>query len=224
MTSLAPPMKPAAFAEHQIMTFILDGQWPPGYALPAERILAQSLGITRPPLREALQRLAREGWLTIAHGKPTRVNDYLSQGGLGVLSTLARHGGTLSTEMITSLLEARVILLPGIAEQAGRQNSDLLIQFLQTRPGAAPDAMAAYDWSLQQVMVKAAGNPILNLIFNDFTPMYQLWCVAYFKDSQARGRSRVYYADLAAALEGGRSLASLVREMMQEALDQWQKK
>ncbi|VEI44878.1 fatty acid metabolism regulator [Actinobacillus equuli] len=31
--------------------------------------------MTRTTLREVLQRLARDGWLHIQHGKPTRVND-----------------------------------------------------------------------------------------------------------------------------------------------------
>ena len=80
----SPPMKPAEYAEHQILEAILDKSYGPGDALPGERALAQSLGVTRPTLRETLQRLAKEGWVTIAHGKPTRVNDYLAQGGLGI--------------------------------------------------------------------------------------------------------------------------------------------
>ena len=38
--------------------------------LPSERDLADKIGVTRTTLREVLQRLARDGWLTIQHGKP----------------------------------------------------------------------------------------------------------------------------------------------------------
>ncbi|MEJ1267509.1 GntR family transcriptional regulator [Pantoea ananatis] len=43
---------------------------------PAERELSELIGVTRTTLREVLQRLARDGWLTIQHGKPTRVNNF----------------------------------------------------------------------------------------------------------------------------------------------------
>ncbi|MCP4722010.1 MAG: GntR family transcriptional regulator, partial [Desulfobacteraceae bacterium] len=66
------PLKPAEFAEKQLLETILDGIYQPGDTLPAERVLAQSLGVTRPTLRETLQRLSKEGWVTIAQGKPTR--------------------------------------------------------------------------------------------------------------------------------------------------------
>ncbi|MGC6744236.1 GntR family transcriptional regulator [Escherichia coli] len=41
----------------------------PGLFLPAERELSELIGVTRTTLREVLQRLARDGWLTIQHGK-----------------------------------------------------------------------------------------------------------------------------------------------------------
>lgn len=65
-------LKPAEFAENQLLEAILDNTYGPGDVLPAERILARFLGVTRPTLRETLQRLSKEGWVTIAHGKPTR--------------------------------------------------------------------------------------------------------------------------------------------------------
>ena len=216
-----PIMKPAAHAEKQIMDAILEGRWPPGTSLPAERILSQELGITRPTLRETLHRLAREGWVTIAHGKPTRVNDYLSSGGLGILSTLARYGGNLSSEMVKSLLDARIILLPPIAQRAAQTHPQILLEFLNCSPENTPEALAEYDWALQLTMVRGADNPILNLMFNDFTPMYARWCVPYFQDKGVRRRSLDYYADLICALENKEPVAPLVASAMEYARGQW---
>ena len=221
MQSVPTPVKPAVHAEQQIMEAILDGRWPPGHTLPAERVLAQELGVTRPTLRETLQRLAREGWVTIAHGKATRVNDYLATGGLGVLSTLARFGGHLSHAMVKNLLEARIILLPGVARRAAEQDPTALIQYLEQRPENTPQAMVAYDWELQLTLVRGAGNPILNMIFNDFTPMYQLWCEPYFQVAAVRQRSLVYYEELYQCVRAGRSPAGMVEKMMEEALAEW---
>lgn len=43
--------------------------------------------MTRTTLREVLQRLARDGWLTIQHGKPTKVNNFWETSGLNILET-----------------------------------------------------------------------------------------------------------------------------------------
>ena len=70
-----PTPKPAEVAESRLVQAILDGDFPINSTLPAERELAHLLGITRPTLREVLQRLSRDGWLEIRHGKPTRVRN-----------------------------------------------------------------------------------------------------------------------------------------------------
>ena len=75
MAKLLTARSPAAFAEEYIVDSIWNGKFPPGTILPAERELSELIGVTRTTLREVLQRLARDGWLTIQHGKPTRVNN-----------------------------------------------------------------------------------------------------------------------------------------------------
>ena len=70
------PFRPAQFTEHTLIQSILDGTYPFGSVLPAERKLAEQFGVTRQTIREALQRLAGEGWITICHGKPTQINNY----------------------------------------------------------------------------------------------------------------------------------------------------
>jgi len=116
-------LKPAEFAEKQLLEAILGLKYNPGEVLPAERLLAIELGVTRPTLRETLQRLSKEGWITIRHGKPTKVNDYLKNGGLGILSSLARYGKNLSTDMVSHLLEVRTVMFPDIAQNELRGKS-----------------------------------------------------------------------------------------------------
>ena len=95
------PLRPNKHVEDVLVTGILNGTFPIGSALPNERALSSQLGVTRPTLRETLQRLAREGWVTIQHGKSTIVNDYWQAGGLSLLSTLARYGKNLPDGFIS---------------------------------------------------------------------------------------------------------------------------
>jgi GntR family transcriptional regulator, negative regulator for fad regulon and positive regulator of fabA len=69
--------------------------FPPGSNLPGERELAVQFGVTRPTLREVLQRLERDGWIEIRQGKPTRVRDYWQEGNLAVLVAVALIKGEL---------------------------------------------------------------------------------------------------------------------------------
>ena len=98
---------PAAFAEHYIVESIWNNHFSPGSLLPAERELSELIGVTRTTLREVLQRLSRDGWLTIQHGKPTKVNDYWQTSGLNILDTLARLDDSGSLDLVGHLLETR---------------------------------------------------------------------------------------------------------------------
>ncbi len=71
--------------EEYIIESIWNNRFPPGSILPAERELSELIGVTRTTLREVLQRLARDGWLTIQHGKPTKVNNFWETSGLNIL-------------------------------------------------------------------------------------------------------------------------------------------
>ncbi len=98
---------PATFAEKYIIESIWNNHFPKGSILPAERELSELIGVTRTTLREVLQRLARDGWLTIQHGKPTRVNDYMRTSGLSILDTLVTLEGQDVHGVLEDLLAAR---------------------------------------------------------------------------------------------------------------------
>jgi len=124
------PLRPAQYVENQIVTSILNGTYPQGSALPNERTLAEKLGVTRQTLRETLHRLSREGWVTIHHGKPTVVNNYWENGGMGLLSTMSRYSEYLPNGFVTHLLEVRSNLLPIIARLSADSAPEVLLTYL----------------------------------------------------------------------------------------------
>lgn len=61
----------------QLEAMILEGALQPGERLPAERTLAEQFGVSRPSLREAIQKLAAKGLLTSRQGGGTYVAEAL---------------------------------------------------------------------------------------------------------------------------------------------------
>jgi GntR family transcriptional regulator, negative regulator for fad regulon and positive regulator of fabA len=219
------PMKLQQFAEHRLLISILNNTYPPGSKLPNERVLAEQIGVTRPTLRETLQRLAREKWLTIQHGKQTVVNDYWSDGGLGMLATMAKYAEFLPSDFIPNLLDFRIHLLPPCAAASVRHAPEYFLDHLEKidQLGDDAEAFTIFDWELQILMVKYSKNLIYPLILNDFADIYRKLGTLYFRLSKARKSSRQYYAFLKEDIKnGGEKTEQIVRNVMRESLRIWQ--
>ncbi len=99
---------------------IRKGELKVGEQLPNERALAESLGVSRMPLREAIHALAQAGVLETRHGQGTFVSTYDSEK-LG--RTLYWHSLIDSTTLI-ELAETRKILEVEAAKIACRIGTD----------------------------------------------------------------------------------------------------
>jgi GntR family negative regulator for fad regulon and positive regulator of fabA len=218
-------LRPAQYAEKFLVTAILDGTYSTGASLPNERRLAEQMGITRPTLRETLRRLAGEGWITIHHGKPTVVNDYWQEGGLSLLSTLARYADYLPNGFITHLLEVRLTMLPPVARRAAIFNPKIIMAYLEKARDLAETARnyADYDWNLQMLMARNSHNPVFSLILNDFSSIFTSMALTYFGDQMARQASGAYYRELTRVLDSSPgAVEQVVERAMQESISIWQ--
>ncbi|MBP7999203.1 MAG: fatty acid metabolism transcriptional regulator FadR [Chloroflexi bacterium] len=220
------PAKPAELAESRLIEAILAGQFPIGSTLPAERELATQLGVTRPTLRETLQRLARDGWVDINHGKPTRVQNYWEEGSLGVLAVLSRYPQYAPANFVAHLLVVRQLLAPTYTELAVAQANDSLLFFVHSlsRLPETPQAYAEADWHLHHQLTIASGNPIFTLILNGFAALYQTAGPLYFAEAAHRTHSQAYYQALAQMIEAkdAAAAANLTQRIMQQSINLWQ--
>ncbi len=227
MNKWNPIQKPAEIAEQRLLNAILSGHFAVNSTLPGERDLAARIGVTRPTLREALQRLARDGWLDIQQGKPTRVRDYWQEGNMGVLSILAQMPSQQTPDFVTHLLEVRVLLAPTYTRQAMEQAAPEIAALLANYAGLEenPAAFAHADWKLHLLLTQRATNPIFCLLLNSFQDLYQVMAEHYFASPESRKRSRAYYAELLNCAKRGAFLKAetLTREVMEESLMLWKK-
>jgi DNA-binding GntR family transcriptional regulator len=130
-------------AYDQLRALILAGDLEPGSRL-AQADLAERLGVSRTPVREALRRLAGEGLVEFHANRGFWTAD------IGLDAVLRR-------------LEVRAILEPGIARLAARRRTDEDLAALAAaieREAAAPDAAAAHDASrdFHVLLARATGN------------------------------------------------------------------
>ncbi len=225
--SWAPVQKPAEIAESRLIEAILSNTFPVNSTLPGERDLAEQLGITRPTLREALQRLARDGWLEIHQGKPTRVRDYWHEGKLGVLGALSEHPDYLPENFIPDLLSVRLAIAPMYTQYAVEKQPQAVLEILSGRAHLADSAerFAIFDWRLQHQMTVLSENPIFTLILNGFKDLFLNLAPIYFSTSPAREHSLTYYRDLSEIVRAKKpkQAALLTEKIMRETLDFWQK-
>lgn len=227
MWNLTPDtlLKPTQYVEKSLVTAILDGTYSCGAALPNERSLAEQMGVTRPTLRETLQRLAAEGWITIHHGKPTVVNDYWQEGGLRLLGTLAKYSDYLPNSFIAHLLEVRLAMLPAVAGLAARFQPEILLNYLAEARDLAEDAKAFvdYDWKLQMLMARNSQNPVYSLILNDFGQIFASLAVRYFNQDKARLASREFYSEFRQATEKHPgTVEDIVKKAMAQSISIWE--
>ncbi|PIP80415.1 MAG: fatty acid metabolism transcriptional regulator FadR [Gammaproteobacteria bacterium CG22_combo_CG10-13_8_21_14_all_40_8] len=202
---------PAAFAEQYIVESIWKGRFAPGTILPAERELSELIGVTRTTLREVLQRLARDGWLTIRHGVPTKVNHYWDTAGLNILDTLACLDDSGELDLVWQLLDARTAMGGIFLRKAIRANPEKVIELLKQSEKLSDDAISYinYDWTFLHGITRATGNAVYTLLLNGFKTLYKRVGRYYFSKPAARRLASDFYRKMIPLVEENQVEAAL---------------
>ncbi len=162
----------------QLVTDILDGELLPGSELPAERRLAEVLGVSRPAVREALQRLAQAGLLEVRQGDATTVRDYRRSAGPELLPRLLVRHGTPDLDVVRGILEVRFALIPDVARRCAARRTDAVAatsRRLVDRMGDEVGDVAALQRTVDELvstLVDGAGNVVHRLVFNALDAAY----------------------------------------------------
>lgn len=167
----------------QVLSEVVDGGIGAGEALPSERRLAEVLGVSRPAVREALQRMAQTRLLDVRHGGATLVRDFRRYGGLDLLPRLLVRRGELDPAVARSILEARLVVGPGVAALAAERGGPALEVLL----GETVDALGGTDDGVERQLhalafwdhvVDAADSMVFRLMFNSLRAAYEPALVA----------------------------------------------
>lgn len=109
----------------QIEDLILNGVLHPGERLPAERDLAESLGVSRPSLREALAQLQADGLLTARAGSGIYVADVLGSAFSPALVRLMTSHPRATSDYLELRKDLEGLAVERVARHAG--DTDLAV-------------------------------------------------------------------------------------------------
>ena len=144
---------------------ILEGSLKPGDRLPSERELALELGVSRPSLREGIQKLASKGLVSTRHGGGNYVTDRLEAPFVGPWQEMLEGHPLLQRDM----LEFRAMLESQAAYLAAERATDADIERLDAAYAAldavyVSDALPQCihnDVAFHQVIAETAHNALI---------------------------------------------------------------
>lgn len=149
----------------ELETRILEGSMKPGHRLPSERELAVAMGVSRPSLREAIQKLVSKGLLVSRHGGGTYVTDRLDAPFIDPWQEMLSRHPMLQSD----LLEFRYMLEGQAALLAAERATDADVARLDAAFGTLADAYGGKnlavcvdaDVAFHQAIAEASHNVLI---------------------------------------------------------------
>lgn len=186
------PEKLSSSVVHQIEQLILRGILRPGERLPAERDLAERLGVSRPSLRDAIAELSERGLLVSRAGSGVFVAEVLGSAFSPALTNLfATH-----EEAVFDYLAFRRDMEGLAADRAARLGSDTDLKVIDTifhkmetaHQKRDPTDEAELDAQFHMAIIEASHNVIM---LHMMRSMFDLLRQGVFYNRQMMFRNRV---------------------------------
>lgn len=188
---VAPSLKELFIKELEHM--ILSGKLKIGEKLPAERVLADTMQVSRAVVNSGILDLEKKGFLIIKPRVGTFVADYRRNGTLDTLVAIMNYNsGRLGNDEIRSILEVRIALeIMAVELCMNKLQEDMLgildekIQLVQTTNSITEASNYVFDF--QHEIALQSGNTLLPLIFYSFkivvVSLWERFCTLYGIDA-----------------------------------------
>jgi len=173
---------------------ILDGTFPPKFHL-REKDLAEVIGVSRTPVREALRKLAADGYVRFIPNRGGFVNEWTESSLSDLIDVRAELAGMAGRLAATRIRRKDL-------DELARLNQAMVELAERRRPGYLTE-VSGLNLTFHNVLLKAAGNEWLQGLMQQtaFLPMVQRAHYGYSAADWKRGFER--YGELIDALEAG---------------------
>ena len=146
----------------QLENQIIEGVLKPGARLPAERVLAEQLGVSRPSLREAIQKLVAKGRIISRQGGGNYVSDQLETAFSDPWEQLIRQNTALHGDVLEFRRAIEGVVAGMAAERATDADlahlKDLIGKLRRAYEGEDLAAQSAADVAFHQAVAEASHN------------------------------------------------------------------
>lgn len=200
--------------------YFFSGSMLAGSKLPSERQLAQTLGVGRSAVRDAIQSLGLLGIVEIRQGDGT----YLRSTGSELLPRVIEWGLFLGERRIMDLIEARQQLEISLAGFAARRRTDAevgaLNDLLESMDAAGDHAdFVDLDVQFHRLIATAGRNVVLADMLSNITSLIRVWMARSIEAAGETATSNLEHRAVVEAIQAGDSRAAQVamRKHMKQA-------
>lgn len=156
----------------QLMQSLVVGSLKPGDRLPSERQLSEQYSVSRPVVREAMQRLRERGLIHVAPGRGAYLRETSALDWARPLDAAGRHRAATTRQLV----EARVMLEERAAILAAQRASPEDILQLERALTAFDQATnviekSRCDIAFHSLLAKASYNPVIEMMFGAIAPL-----------------------------------------------------
>lgn len=149
----------------QLIDLIEEENLQPGDQMPAERELMETFGVGRPVVREAMQRLAGMGMISIQHGERAKVGRVDMHSMISQIDLAARHLLSSSAKNVDHLRQARTFFETGLVKMAAEKATPADVARLEAalakmHKHRETDEFIPADMEFHGEIAKISGNPI----------------------------------------------------------------
>ena len=158
----------------QLRKSIFSGEFQQGQRLPNERALAESFGVSRIIVREAVWDLQRSGLVKVKRG--AHGGAFVQEMKHDAVTSVMRDMASLGRVRPAHIIEVRLLIEPAVAALAAERatEEDLLEmqRYLEVVPKQQTDEYVRWQIGFHRIVAKASQNPLFAMqvnIFLDFS-------------------------------------------------------
>jgi len=200
----------------QLREMILSGSYRAGEKLPPERKLAETLGINRATLREALKTLEHAGLVRSRQGDGTRVLDFVQTAGLDLLRHLIPLREATRRSLLRDVLEFRQIIgreVARLAAERARPEHLERLREIAARPAEGAEEALLQDLDFYTELARTTENLVFALLLNTVRGTVRSFSSFFADFNPAVDEVRTHHLEVIEALaEGDAERASLASD------------
>ena len=154
---------------------ILSGAWKPGDFFPAERDIAEQMGVSRSSLHHAVLQLERDGFVHVLPRRGTQVADYRKKPTAQSLSAIMAYGSEeLDEPLFHDLMDIRRLVEMECARRACDNIYPSTLREMREIADRLADENAAVPqliYRFHYMLTQASGNSVFAMMFRAFEPV-----------------------------------------------------